>query len=509
MKTSALTRHWDELDRKSLEAMQVKQFRSYLRRRVLPFSKHYGQVFRDHGITPEKFRTIRDLDSVPFTYKEDLLPTEENPGKGRDFVIIPDQQVLARQPQIISQSLLKGRRRVKEVLNREFRPIFMTSTTGRSSAPIPFLYTEHDLNNLAVSGSRIVEIGEAKSDDRVLNMFPYAPHLAYWQVFYATMAKNIFCLGTGGGKVTGTEGNIQLIKKIKPTVLIGMPTFLYHVLNQALEEGETLTDIRLIMLGGEKVASGTRRKLGDLCARLGSPNVKTVATYGFTEAKMAWLECPFEPGEQSGGYHLYPDLGIIEIVDPETGEIRPEGHGGEVVFTPLDSRGTVVLRYRTGDIIEGGIVYEPCPHCGRRAPRLLGKISRCSDRRTIQLQKIKGTLVDFNVLEHLLDDMAEVGSWQLEIRKVNDDPLELDELILHVSKRGVISDEVLAHDINTRFAKTTEISPNRIRFYTPEELRKRHKVGHVLKDEKILDARKTLDETRPESSDRRIGGRSR
>ena len=105
--------------------------------------------------------------------------------------------------------------------------------------------------------------------------------------------------------------------------------------------------------------------------------------------------------------------------------------------------------------------------------------------------------------------MAEVGSWQLEIRKVIDDPLDLDELILHVSKRGVISDEVLAHDINTRFAKTTEISPNRIRFYTPEELRKRHKVGHVLKDEKILDARKTLDETRPESSDRRIGDRSR
>ena len=63
------------------------------------------------------------------------------------------------------------------------------------------------------------------------------------------------------------------------------------------------------------------------------------------------------------------------------------------------------------------------PHCGRVMPRLLGKISRRSDVREVQFDKIKGTLVDFNELEHLLDDMQMIGSWQIELRKAHNDPL--------------------------------------------------------------------------------------
>src|SRR5256714_8248077 len=131
---------------------------------------------------------------------------------------------------------------------------------------------------------------------------------------------------------------------------------------------------------------------------------------------MAWGECSFPRDQPSGGYHLYPDLGIMEVIDPASGEVVPDGHPGELVFTPLDSRGTVVLRYRTGDYIDGGLVYEPCPHCGRRMPRLVGKISRSSEIKSMNLDKLKGTLVDFNQLEHVLDDAPNIGTWQLEIR---------------------------------------------------------------------------------------------
>ena len=158
-----------------------------------------------------------------------------------------------------------------------------------------------------------------------------------------------------------------------------------------------------------------------------------ISTYGFTEAKMAWCECLFPVDAEPSGYHLYPDLGIVEIVDPETGALKDDGEPGEIVFTSLDARGSCVLRYRTGDIVEGGVTYEPCPHCGRVMPRLVGRISRRSDVREMQLDKIKGTLVDFNELEHVLDDMPRVGSWQIELRKANDDPLEVDELVLHIS----------------------------------------------------------------------------
>jgi hypothetical protein len=214
------------------------------------------------------------------------------------------------------------------------------------------------------------------------------------------------------------------------------------LLHQAAEEGVHCESLRRIVLGGEKVSDGLRHKLRDLALELGARNVDVLAIYGFTEAKLAWPECPSPHDQPSSGYHLYPDLGIMEVIDPQTGESLPPGQPGELVFTPLGARGTVVLRYRTGDYIDGGLSYQPCPYCGRSLPRLLGNISRRSEVKQMDFDKIKGTLVDFNELEHLLDDAPHIGAWQVELRKINDDPLELDELILHVQKLNVETGEL-------------------------------------------------------------------
>jgi phenylacetate-coenzyme A ligase PaaK-like adenylate-forming protein len=260
------------------------------------------------------------------------------------------------------------------------------------------------------------------------------------------------------------------------------------VLRQAAEEGLQCPNLRRIVLGGEKVAPGTRRKLARLARELGAESVDVVATYGFTEAKMAWTECPCPRGEQTG-YHLYPDLGIVEVVDPKTGVAMLPGQPGEIVFTPLDARGSVVLRYRTGDMIDGGLVHEPCPHCGRNVPRLVGNISRASEIKTMRFDKIKGTLVDFNVLEHVLDDSQHLASWQLELRKHNDDPLELDELILHVQKADSIENAKCARELRRCFTDRTEIQPNRIVFHDSEEMSQLLGVGAQLKEDKIVDHR--------------------
>src|SRR5690606_23306282 len=143
-----------------------------------------------------------------------------------------------------------------------------------------------------------------------------------------------------------------------------------------------------------------------------------------------WTECMPPEGEETTGFHTYPDMVFLEVIDPETGDRVPDGQPGEIVCTPLDARGTVVIRYRTGDLIEGGITYEPCPHCGRTCPRLLGKISRVSDIRELNVNKLKGTLVDFNALENLLDDTDGLGTWQIELRKRHDDPWETDQVFV-------------------------------------------------------------------------------
>src|SRR5215210_9088648 len=204
---------------------------------------------------------------------------------------------------------------------------------------------------------------------------------------------------------------------------------------------------------------------------------------------MAWPQCPTPEDAEQSGYHLFPELGIFEVIDRESGEPVPDGEPGEIVFTPLDARGSVVLRYRTGDIISGGIVHGTCPHCGRNLPRLMGSISRTSEIKEMNLDKLKGTLIDFNHLEHVLDNFERIGTWQLEIRKANDDPLDIDQLIMHVEKLGDVDEQRLREDLSKRFAAETEIHPNQIVFHSEEELRRMQGVGIQLKEQRVIDHR--------------------
>jgi len=471
--------------------MQAEKLRRYLRDVVLPFSPHYREMFRSLGLSADDFRSVADLRRLPFTAKSDLLPTPEKPARYREFILTPDPHELARRPQTILRALLRGRQRVQRELGDEFRPILLLFTTGRAAEPLPFCLTQHDLGHLAEAGRRVMEVCGAQPDFRLINAFPFAPHLAFWLTHYAGTEFGALMTSTGGGKVMGTEGNLRLMRKLSPDVIIGVPTFVYHLLHQAADEGLRCENLKKIVLGGEKVSDGLRQKLHGLACELGARQVDVLATYGFTEAKMAFAECPTPHGQPTSGYHLYPDLAIVEIVDPKTGEPLPPGSPGEIVLTPLDARGSVVLRYRTGDCIDGGLVHDSCPHCGRSVPRLIGKISRGSEIREMNLDKLKGTLVDFNQLEHVLDDAPHIGAWQLELCKFHDDPHEVDEIILHVQKSDGTDDDEIARNVTERMFNQTEVHPNRILFHNIAEMRRLQGVGVLMKEQKVVDHRPT------------------
>ena len=484
-----MDQHWCTSRKEELLRMQRRRLRKLLQKQVFPYSAYYKQLFAEHGLRTNDILTLKDFEKVPFTSKKDLLSSPEHPNRARDFVIIPDQEKLKRRPSVILRVLIHGREETRQKLAYEFRPVFLTSTSGRSAQSLPFLYTRHDIDNMALSGYRLVDVLGANEEDRIMNAFPYAPHLAFWQTFYATKAWGVFSLPTGGGKTMGTDGNIRIMKSITPSVLIGMPTFLYHLLSIAVAEGYKNEKLRTLVLGGEKVPDGMRLKLKEIVHEISGSTPNVLATYGFTEARMAWAECPYPHDQKSGGYHLSPDLGYVEIIDPETGEVLPDETPGEIVYTPLNARGSVVLRYRTGDLIDGGLTYAPCPWCGRRMPRLVGNISRRSEFRELQFEKVKGTMVNFNVLEHVLDDEPRLGAWQLEIRKKNNNPHNLDELVLHAEKRCDVEDQILIDDINKKFKKATELKLNEVIFHSVENMRKLQGVGKQLKEDRIVDNR--------------------
>lgn len=485
MKILSSTPAWDAAPPEVWHDWQLRRLRDYLSHRVLPYSAHYRRLFKEHGLEVQDIRSLEDWANAPFTSKSDLtVPRDQQ----RDFVLMPAEAELSREWSVLWNALLHGRAAAKEALEEEFRPVMLTSTTGRSSDPVPFLYTKHDLANLDITGRRLMECGRSQRDYRHVNAFPFAPHLAFWQTHHAGLGFGTFMVSTGGGKSLGTEGNINLIDRIQPDVLIGMPTFMYHLLREAVEKGKHWPNIKRVVLGGEKVAEGLRARLVNLVHELGSEKVSIISTYGFTEAKMAFPECPAESG--ASGFHLSPDLALIELVDPRTGSPVPAGYPGEIVFTPLDARGTVVLRYRTGDIAEGGMTWSRCPHCGRTCPRLLGPISRVSEVRELHLDKVKGTLVNFNILEHLLDDQKGVAAWQIELCKRHNDPLEVDELILHVAPEPGMNADDLEQRIHRRFAEVTEIHPNAIHLHDLPDMRERLGIGRLLKEVKLLDRRK-------------------
>ena len=122
---------------------------AYLRDVVLPFHAYYRDLFRRHGLDWRAIETLDDLQKLPFTSKKDLAGGAE---KSREFVIAPDPKQLARRPSTILRGLVSGMNRTRRHLDREFRPIFMTSTTGRSADPVPFVYTAHDLAVLRIGG---------------------------------------------------------------------------------------------------------------------------------------------------------------------------------------------------------------------------------------------------------------------------------------------------------------------------------------------------------------------
>ena len=89
----------------------------------------------------------------------------------------------------------------------------------------------------------------------------------------------------------------------------------------------------------------------------------------------------------------------------------------------------------------------------------------------------------------MLDNAEHVGTWQLEFRKLHDDPLEVDELILHVAKADDCDDARLRTLLDDHFVSETEIHPNRIEFHNEEELRRLQGVGTQLKEQRVIDHR--------------------
>lgn len=488
-------KNWDRMTLAEQRSFQMDRIRSFLRTQVVPFSPFYRRKFAEWKLDPSQLRTPDDLRRIPFTTKQDLLPGPGNEKGARDFILAPSAELMRTalpKPQMLgflAKRLAVGKSGLERRLTAEYSPASVIFTTGRSSGSVPFFVTLYDQEILLEAGRRMTAVlGLVPGKDRVVSLFPYAPHLAFWQVAYCGIATGTLTLNTGGGRIMPTDKLMAAIEQFKATCVVGMPGFFYHLLRRAVSEGRDFSSVRTIALGGENVPTGFKRKIVDTMPLLGAREVRVASVLGFTEARMCWTECPH--GERTG-FHTYPDMSIFEVVDPADGGPVPEGETGELVYTGLDGRGSVVLRYRTGDVVEGGMrESEPCPGCRRRVPRVMSNLHRASNVKSLEIGKVKGTLVNMNTLAELFSADSEIEEWQLEIRKRNDDAFDVDEIVLHAALRGREDPELFKRRIQDDIYARSEIHVNEIRLESLQDMLRRIGMETLTKEERIVDRRK-------------------
>ena len=122
-------------------------------------------------------------------------------------------------------------------------------------------------------------------------------------------------------------------------------------------------------------------------------------------------------------------------------------------------------------------------------PSISSDLARASNIKNIQLSKIKGSLVNLNDLERLLDNRPEINEWQIEIVKKNGDPFEVDELALNVCLLGNVDKDSFSRTLNEEVLCNAEVSFNRIHYVTHREISEKIEIESSVKAKKIVDKR--------------------
>jgi len=399
----------------------------------------YQKLMKREGLEPRHIQTCDDLVRLPLSTK-------------KDFLADPDAFRLQGDDLPIEAQTL-------------WKIIYTTGTTSGRPAPIYVPTADHFAYLYASARRR--ELIDIRDTDLLANLFPLTP---FPMGAYARAPDEIAAVGaaiifahTGRAESQfpihrSLDDAVRMIERHHATILWGVSGFVRRVLLRAQEMNADFSAVRMVMVTGEASSAAMlddmRRRMKDL----GCAGTKIVNRYGSTEQGGSMVEC--HPG--SGFHSLAPDQIFHEVVDTETGQRLADGERGMLAFTHVYRRGTVFLRYLVGDIVS--LTNATCPHCGRTCPRITSQPVRSGD-----IVKIKGTLVNLQVLKDQLERLPAVEEYQIVVRPMNEaDPFSMDELLVRVSAREELQ-SATALEIVDQATKTAHVRP-RIEFVDKNDI---------------------------------------
>ena len=420
----------DILRRPSAE-LRALQDRLLARMVEVAYDNHpfYGVLMRREGLEPRHIRTCDELVRLPPTSKTDFLADPDS-FRLREDGLPPQETALQK-------------------------VIYTTGTT--SGRPAPVYVTTFDTLVYMFDAGRRAEFYDLGPGDLIANLFPLAPYPlgAYSRAVdeAASCGAAILYCHTGRFETPFPAHNsldraVELVARHRATILWGVASFVRRVLVRAEETGADLSSVRMAMITGEASSGGLRDDIRRRLVAFGCREPKVVNRYGSTEQGSSMVECQ----EGSGFHSLAPDHLFHEVVDPATGARLNDGEPGQLAFTHLLRRGTLFLRYLVGDHVT--MSNAPCPFCSRTSPRITSQPVRTGD-----IVKVKGTLVNFQLVKDKLEGMAAVEEYQIVVRPADvADEFSLDELVIRVAARPEHRAD-LERQIRTEIGQNIQVTP--------------------------------------------------
>jgi len=369
-----------------LQSLQLERMQWTLR---CAFEKvpHYRKAFDDAGVHPDDCLSLADLAKFPFTTKQDL---RANYPFG--MFAVPREEVLR-----------------------------IHASSGTTGKPTVVGYTQKDVNTWAEVCARSIWASGGRPGDVVHVAYGYGLFTGGLGAHYGAEKLGCTVIPVSGGM---TERQVQLIQDFEPKVIMVTPSYLLVLADEFVKQGLSprKSSLQVGIFGAEPWTHKMRSEIEQLF------DMDAVDIYGLSEIIGPGVanECVRE----KDGLYVWEDHFYPEVIDPETGDVLPDGEKGELVFTSLTKEAFPVIRYRTRDLTR----LQPG---GNRIMRRMEKVTGRSDDMMI----IRGVNVfPTQIEEILLEDSVLSPNYQIELTRK--DRLDLMTLLIEPKESG-LRDSVL------------------------------------------------------------------
>ncbi len=372
---------------KDRENLQLKRLKEALKN-AYENVPYYRKRLDEMNISPEDINTLKDIEKLPFTTKDDLR--EAYPF---EMFAVPRKEIVE-----------------------------VHTSSGTTGKPTVSGYTRGDIEIWSEVMARGLSMAGVTDEDIIQNTHGYGLFTGGFGVHYGAQKIGATVIPISTGQ---TKRQIEIMQDFGTTVMIFTPSYGLYLAEELEDEGVKIEDLDLkaIGFGAEMWTEEMRQKIEK---RFNAPAYNI---YGLTEimGPGVGLECSVQDG-----LHLFEDHFYPEVIDPNTLETLPEGMKGELVLTTLTREGTPLIRFRTKDITR--LKRGQCD-CGRN----LIKMDRITGR-TDDMMKIRGVSVFPSQIEKALLRIDGVEPhYQIIVTR----PHLMDELEVRVeASEGLFSDEI-------------------------------------------------------------------